>query len=409
MDNSRCFPFFSAICLLAMGALSLVPFSVNAANYNLQEHSVLLGGKYELKSIGGFRLQEGTSGTSRAAYATGKIAVSDDDSTLFLAGHAQHLSVAAFDIKDALSFGKISTLPIAPIAQPFVKIRPQLIFQNSANRITGLELNEGSLLVTVDNYYDAAGKNKENLMFFADADNLQNTPQLGFYTLAARSHATGWMAKIPAPLSDTLGGEYLVGSASNLPINSRSSIGPTFFTWTPPTLKKLPPLGKQIGTKTKLNYSLDNPIVDDQYNETRKNHLWTELSSAETGFISPDLKSYIVIGKSGGHYSGIGYKITQDNGNVCGGPCAYEHSDYYNYYWIYDVNDIIAVHNGDVLPHQITPSSYGELPTFGARHTVIGADYNPVSERLYLTLASIDTSQSDYEKNPIIVGYQFVE
>ncbi|WP_414830172.1 hypothetical protein [Alteromonas sp. H39] len=401
--------FYRAMCLFTTAFLSTVAMSASAADYNVQEHSVLLGKSYELRSLGGFRLKDGTSGTSRAAYGTGKIAVSDDDKMLFLAGHAHHFSVGAFDIEDKLSFGKISTLPIAPVAQPFVKVKPQFVFQDSATQITGLELNEGSLLVTVDKYYDAARTNKENLMFFADASNLNDTAQIGFYTLAARSHATGWMTKIPAPLSQTLGADYLVGSASNLPINSRSSIGPTLFTWTPPTVKALPPLGRRISTVKKLGYSLDNPIVDDRYNETRENDIWTELSTAEIGFISPDQTSYIVIGQSGGHNSGIGYKITQDNGNVCGGPCAYEHDDYYNYYWIYDIDDIIAVQNGNKLPHEVLPAFYGELPTFGHQNTITGADYNPVSKRLYLTLSSIDTSQSDYEKNPIIVAYEFVE
>ncbi|WP_052247362.1 hypothetical protein [Alteromonas macleodii] len=385
-----------------------LPSLICADEFTIEPHSVSLADRYQLESVGAFRLLEGTHGESRAAFAIGKIAVTSDDTSLYLAGHAHHFSVGSYDIAGAFAFGSIDELPIAPISQNFVKINPELPYQESATRITGLELHEGRLLVTVDKYYDADVKNKENFLFFENAVDLEKTIQFGFFPLQSRSHSTGWMSKIPAPLAGKFGADYLIGSASNLPINSRNSIGPTFFTWTPPSPKHSIPLGKNINTSAKLDYSLAEPLSDDSYNESGNNDLWTELSTAELGFISPDQQSYIVVGTSGGHHSGIGYKITQNNGRKCNGPCAYAHDDYYNYYWIYSIEDILAVHYGEKLPSEVAPTSYGKLPTYSHEHLIIGADFNPISNMLYLTIAKADASQNRFESQPVIVGYEFI-
>jgi len=64
---------------------------------------------------------------------------------------------------------------------------------------------------------------------------------------------------------------------------------------------------------------------------------------------------------------GIGYKPTQSDGNVCGGPCPYDADDYYNYYWLWDVNDLLAVKNGTLNPHDVRPYDYGVFNApFGA-------------------------------------------
>lgn len=47
-----------------------------------------------------------------------------------------------------------------------------------------------------------------------------------------------------------------------------------------------------------------------------------------------------MLGMSGGYKSEIGYKIMCKNGKKCGGFCVMDFIDYYNYYWIYLVEDI---------------------------------------------------------------------
>ena len=41
---------------------------------------------------------------------------------------------------------------------------------------------------------------------------------------------------------------------------------------------------------------------------------------------------------------GIGYELVQEDGNQCGGLCAFGPSIYYNYYWMFDINEILFAH-----------------------------------------------------------------
>jgi hypothetical protein len=88
--------------------------------------------------------------------------------------------------------------------------------------------------------------------------------------------------------------------------------------------------------------------------------LWNILTDGYFGFFVPGTKTFAVIGSSGGVHSGIGYEITQTNGNLCGGYCSVEPDDNYNYYWLYDVDEILSAENlADPRPY-----AYGQLSTY---------------------------------------------
>lgn len=360
---------------------------------------------------GGYRVEAGTFGSSRLAYTPGPMAVSDDDKLLFVSGHVHHYSVGSFMLESKPSIGPIKSLPIASNYQPFVKISPN-IKRNTANRITGLDINDSKLFVTTDEFYDANTDNREHLVIFESPDSLNSSDQNGYFELGARSHASGWMGEIPETVSTLFGfpKDYnlnrLAGSASNLAINGRLSIGPSLFTWFPYFIPKAEAGSRPLSTVPLIDYSLENPLHKDQYNEEGNNDIWTELSTAVYGFFTPDGSSYIVIGTSGGHQSGIGYKIEQSNGKRCGGPCAFDHTDYYNYYWIYDTQDIKKVYDGELKAHEIRPSNYGELPIFDHRNLIIGADFNSSSRLLYLLIDRLDKTQSRFESQPVLMVYE---
>lgn len=146
------------------------------------------------------------------------------------------------------------------------------------------------------------------------------------------------------------------------------------------------------------------------------NNLWTEESWAGYGFIVPGSRTYLTIGESGGHFSGIGYKARQNGqttGN-CPGPCPYDRDDFYNYYWLWDVNDLLAVKNGSMQAYDVRPYAYGEfnapfqmnLYTGLPRHNPIrGGVYDSVSGLLYLTIHG-GQSTGQYGVKPLVVAYK---
>jgi len=132
--------------------------------------------------------------------------------------------------------------------------------------------------------------------------------------------------------------------------------------------------------------------------------IWNFLSRAVYGFIVPGTSTFAVFGSSGGVNSGIGYKITQDNGNLCGGFCSYAAADNYNYFWLFDVQEILGA--GQV--YDIQPYAYGEFSVpfdNQGKNRIIGGTFDPATGMLYLSLKYAGRV-GEYDRPPLIVGYQ---
>ncbi|GAB5415420.1 MAG: hypothetical protein Cons2KO_30230 [Congregibacter sp.] len=368
-----------------------------------------LGDIYELVFEGGIRLQEGTFGSSRAAYNVGPVTVDEDLGQIFVAGHAHHFSVGAYRLTKPKSSFSIADFPIAKNIQPYRKIQPPERSAGSPDRITGLKVVNNRLIVNVAEYYDGDGNNANTTMYFSDAENLAASTLHGFYTMDGRAHAAGWISEVPASLQSRLGGPYLSGYASNIPVNVRHSIGPSLFVWNPNALVEGSAQSGRVPAIPLIDYSLKQPLSDDLYNKSGTNRLWTEVSSAHVGLFALDSTDYLVVGSSGGHASGIGYKITQDNGKLCGGPCARKAGDYYNYFWRYDVSEFETDNRGRPA-YYARPAEYGQLNLFTGvqkrNHLISGADFNAESERLYLLVNNVDETQNPYERQPVLLVYK---
>jgi len=91
--------------------------------------------------------------------------------------------------------------------------------------------------------------------------------------------------------------------------------------------------------------------VDYNYDAGRDNTHTTLVVSDASDLTGT--RTYAVFGYSSGHNSGIDYKATQDDGAACHGPCSYEAADIDNYYWLFDMNDLMAVKQGSLADFYI--------------------------------------------------------
>lgn len=367
---------------------------------------VAFGDGFSLRYEGGIRLQAGSFGSSRVAYTPGAMAIDDAGTSVWVAGHAHHFSVGRFTLPDPVKSRVISDLPLAPNADPFVRLTPPLQGDdNPPNRITGLDQLGDKLLVNVAVFYDGAGKNQQTTVVLDNAYDLSATDQHGYYSLEGSARAAGWMAPLPERLRETFGGDYIAGYASNLPIVSRLSMGPSLFIWNTSALDQLNDVQRTIPTQAALGYSSRHPLHPDPENESRDNRLWTFVSEAHYGFIPPGTNQYLVVGRSGGHHSGVGYKITQDSGRRCGGYCPFQTADMDNYFWLYDLQDLLPVSEARNPLHDQRPTHFGELPIFAAGSLIAGADFHRKSGKLFLLITDADPLQNRYERQPIILIY----
>ena len=132
--------------------------------------------------------------------------------------------------------------------------------------------------------------------------------------------------------------------------------------------------------------------------------LWNIKSRGRYGFIVPGTSTFAVLGSSAGLESGIGYKAMQDDGNVCGGPCPYGAEDSYNYYWLFDVEEILGADE----VHDPRPYDYGiwSVP-FDAegQHQIVGATFDPEEGVLYVALDGAGQI-GNYDNTPLILTFK---
>ncbi len=362
--------------------------------------------------LGAFRLPGGTYGVSNVNYAIGPLAYNPDHHSIFFAGHDHHHAIAEFAIPELSLSDQLLDLNVAdePL-QDFISLLelPAEGNPDALNRVTGMLYLDGQLIVNAENWYDAPGDNKDTTLVATAGNDLANSAIKGYFELDGAARAGGYMAPIPAEWQASFGAAYLTGWSSVYSIISRYSVGPTLFTFDPLEMLAVgTDSNGPVATTPFLNYAYgaghylsDEALVNE---EGGASALWNYLSNGVYGFIVPGTSTFAVFGSSGGVNSGIGYKITQDNGNLCGGHCAYAADDYYNYYWFFDVREILDAEQ----PYDVTPYAYGAWSVpfdDNGSHSIIGGTFDEESGVLYLTLSKAG-QVGTYDRPPVIVAFQ---
>ena len=378
---------------------------ISALNTNLAEQGV------ELEFAGAFRVNIKPEGDSRSAYAQGTFALSEDSRSFYMVGHVRHQAIAQYAIPKVIKSQNIKDLDITNSAiQPYTKIlhRAHTGNKQKLNRITGLRMIEGELFLNAVEFYDANTNATHTTAIIRDPNNLAKSKIDGFFELNGAAHSAGWISKLPKKWEDELQASYLMGFASNYPINSRSSIGPTAFVYYIDNLAQTDLQSGIIPARPILDYSLEHPLNK----RTETNNLWTDVSEAIYGFVIPNTDFYLVIGQSGGHKSGVGYKITQNTGRLCGGPCPHDQYDVYHHYWIWDMNDLLDVEKKKKKAHEPKPIHYGtfQIPFQPSRgiNNIVGADFDENQNKLYILISGADRLQSKYEGAPVMAVFDLI-
>ncbi|MHC4400622.1 MAG: hypothetical protein ACYTG0_13180, partial [Planctomycetota bacterium] len=291
----------------------------------------------DFQYVGAFRLPSRKYGESDLNYSQGPIALNPDRHSLFIVGHAHQQAIAEFAIPELVDGTDLADLNMAgdPI-QPFATVLDRASGGNPEgnNRIGGMLYVSGpdgpELLVNAYEYYDAPGDNRLSMLVVRDANDLAKSDVDGYFKLQGRpGHTAGWMSPIPAEWRSVLGGDFLTGNSSGIPIISRASVGPSAFVFNPLDVVGEKSVATPVSTTKLLDFSLAHRLHDDLSNESRQNDLWNHLSRAVNGIIVPGTRTYATFGHSGGNESGVGYKIVQDNGRRTGGYSSFAVKDNY--------------------------------------------------------------------------------
>lgn len=400
---------FYIFCLFAIYFFLLLEIDVKAADHVPSFPLISID---NFHFTGAFRLPAATVGASSLNYAQGPLAYHSDTNTLYIVGHSHDQAIAQFSIPSIIHSDVITELEMAtePI-QPFIQLLDNAPTGNPQHidRIGGMAIIEtekgASLWINGYEYYDADNSVTQSTIIAQSAEQLESSIIDGFYRFeGGAGHTAGWLSPIPSAWQRALGGRYLTGDSSGIPIISRSTVGPSAFSFDPSTIGET---AEPIKTNRLLDFSLDSPLHTDLYNESKSNDLWTHLSRAVYGFIIPETATYVTIGYTGGHESGVCYKCTQDNGHLCGGYCTPDSQDNYPYYWLWDVNHLVDASNGLIEASQIKPYEYGRFHLPFPAEQIGGGSYDHDSRLLYLTAQQADDKQGDYMNPPLVLVYAF--
>ncbi|MBW2527627.1 MAG: hypothetical protein JRI23_25825, partial [Deltaproteobacteria bacterium] len=357
----------------------------------------------------------GTFGVSDVNYAVGVLAYNPDNDSLFIVGHSHQTAVAEYPIVTPGMQTTVADLPeTGDPLQPFTDLLSTGGNPEAIDRITGMLWVDGALIVNAEQWYDAPGDNVDTSLVVEDASDLAGAVD-GYFELSGRAQCAGYMGAIPAEWQSAFGAEFYTGWSSVYSIISRYSLGPSLWTFAPTDMVNgSASSNPQINATAFMNYAYGETHLSDRATEWEAqgstgpfppaSPLWNPLSRGRYGFFVPGTSTFAVIGSTAGLETGIGYKIEQDDGNLCGGPCPYGSDDYTNYYWLFDVEEILAADN--VFDPQ--PYDYGvwDVPfDEGGRHAVIGATLDPQSGTLYVAIANAG-QLGDYDRPPLIITYR---
>jgi hypothetical protein len=357
--------------------------------------------------LGAFRVN--AQGESNSNFAVGTLGYNPNNNSLYLAGHEHHKAIAEFAIPSELSLEQNPRNIIeAAVLQEYVSVLEKNDVGNRTDKVNGILYYEDNLLISSEISYDGNASNMDNLLVFSNAQDVRSSNTKGMLQIESGAKAAGYMSKIPDNLVDTLGARYLVGWASNYSITSRYSQGPSLYLFDPQeAIDAVLTVDRGVSAKPIMVFPLEDGkemVTGGSSYKSDISPMWGAISQVRYGFIIPGTTIFMAIGSHGGIHSGVGYKITQNNGYECGGPCSYEVEDNYNFFWLFDINEMLTAEE----PWLVQPISYGKwshpLDNNGFNQ-IIGGTFDELSQTLYLSLERA-ANIGQYDRLPIILAYK---
>jgi hypothetical protein len=337
---------------------------------------------------GAFRLPSGQFGGSSFSYGGTALAYNPANNSLFMVGHDWNQMVAEVRIPQIINSSQISNLATATVLQSFADATEgkKSTVDNDTIKIGGLMVYSGQLYGTAYAYYDADASQVRS-HFISSLNLATQGDARGMYQVGTMGagFVSGYMTAIPAEWQASLGGPALTGQCC-LSIISRTSSGPGVFAFNPSDLGVKNP----VPATPLVYYPLNHPLAA---GDTQNPYF--NLSTEVTGVVFPaGARSVLFIGRHGtGPYC-------YGTGGSSGGDC-YDPSDsskgthaypYVHQIWAYDVQDLVAVKNGQKQGWDVRP--YGvwtlNLPFATSSKRLKGATYDPQTRRLFISQYNAD-------------------
>ena len=353
---------------------------------------------------GAFRVPEGQFGSGEYAnfnYSDDGLAYNPAHNSLFLKGHTYAQMVAEISIPTLVNSNNIHNLNTAAVLQNFADITEgQLNQENIPYSATpnvilgGLLVYNNKLIGSYWAYYDNGPVQQKSHFYHSltlgQAGTFQGMYKVN-YQNAFASFLGGYMTTIPSEWQSALGGPALTGHCCTS-IIGHQSLGPSAWVFDPDTLGVQNP----VPSTPVVHYPLSHPTLGTWDHPLPANPIYS-VATTITGVVFPaGTRSILFFGHTGLGEQCYGCGGATNPGAECAQQWCYDLADPYKgshaypyspCVWAYDVNDFIAVKNGQKNPWDIRPymNSALTLPfTSNEAFNELNTAYDPATQRLYI-------------------------
>jgi hypothetical protein len=346
----------------------------------------------ELQSVGAFKVPDSASNGEYLSFGGGSIAFNPLKNSLFISSY--NGKVAEISIPADLS--------VATYLQPFTDVMEGRLSQvaSSGAGLAGLAVFGDRLVGTASIFFDAG--NTQVLTHFSHSTTLTQASFSGWSRVGELKRAgftSGWMTALPSEWQAKLGGPALTGQCC-LPIESRTSAGPSAFAFDPAKVGQavvpvVPLLHYGDGHTTLGPWEGSNPT----YGATTQMGGMAAIAGTRTIlYFGRNGLGVHCYGNGTAEKSLVG-TIGPDKEKYCYDPTTNtkgSHAYPYRYQvWAYDLNDFAAVKAGNKKPWDVKPYGVWPLTLLNPNLHVGGVGYDAQRQLLYVVEISGDKVRGD--------------
>lgn len=322
--------------------------------------------------------------------------------------------IAELSIPSPAKAARVDELPVASFVQPFRDPSDGHLrdIGEEGVMLGGLLIHDGRLYGSGYIYYDAS--NTQRVSHFGRALNLSRPEVTRISQVGETGKAgfvSGYMATVPAEWRAALGGSAVTGQCC-IPIVSRTSWGPSLFSWNPADLGRRDP----VPVTPLLYYTEQHPTLGAWDGASNSYGGTTQIAGVA---IIDGTRTVLFAGRNGtGEYCyGTGTDDARKASErpsggetFCYDPTSTDKGSHaYPYrlqFWAYDVTDLAAVRSGDKQPWDVVPYAVWpfELPSLGQPQPRLGRlTYDAAGRRLFIS--ELFAERDGYAHRPLIHVY----
>ena len=328
--------------------------------------------------------------------------------SLFVRGHTYQQMVAEVNIPTPSKTG----LPSATVLQPFADVAPGYMFSTDQgvqmDRLSGLVVTtvpgqtSPSLFWTVRHYYNVG--TDDNNSHGVSTLNLSNPQPRGLWNIAGYSNnaTAGYLGEIPAAFADQyLGGKQILTGQQGVAGQGSSSWGPAAFA-IKPWLDSggFPANGTQLPAVPLVYYPSDHPYPNWNLASKVSSVQWIQMGDKQA------LAFTVTLGLGKEWYgAGPDYPYLAGGDKVITGK-GYHAPPYETQIWLYSVDDVLKVIQGQMQPWDIRPYEQIDFQSYLDQQQYYPGPmaFDAQHQRLFM----MDTSgvMSGYDPVPVIYVFQ---